>query len=91
MQKVDLTTVENFEPTIFIYDNYPGGIGFSELLFQRHEELLGQAYTRLNSCSCEFGCPSCVGPINEVGRNAKEVAVEILKRLIDDKAQTLLH
>jgi len=91
MQKVDLTTVENFEPTIFIYDNYPGGIGFSELLFQRHEELLGQAFTRLNSCSCEFGCPSCVGPINEVGRNAKEVAVEILKRLIDDKAQILLH
>ena len=42
MQKVDLTTVENFEPTIFIYDNYPGGIGFSESLFQRHEECLAR-------------------------------------------------
>ena len=25
------------EPTIFIYDNYPGGIGFSEPLFEMHE------------------------------------------------------
>lgn len=91
VQKVDLNTVENFEPTIFIYDNYPGGIGFSELLFHRHEDLLVQAFSRLRNCSCEFGCPSCVGPINEVGRNAKEVAMEILKRLMAEKSEVMLH
>ncbi len=28
------------EPRIFIYDNYPGGIGFSEPLFGMHDDLL---------------------------------------------------
>ena len=27
-------------PRIFVYDNYPGGIGFSEPLFRMHHELL---------------------------------------------------
>ena len=28
------------EPNIFIYDNYPGGIGFSRPLFEMHAPLL---------------------------------------------------
>src|SRR5436189_6134811 len=39
------------EPTIFIYDNYPGGIGFSEPLFSMHDALL--ARTR----ELHEGCP----------------------------------
>jgi hypothetical protein len=27
------------EPRIFVYDNYPGGVGFSEPLFRMDEEL----------------------------------------------------
>ena len=31
------------EPRIFIYDNYPGGIGFSEPLFGMHDDCCAHA------------------------------------------------
>ncbi|MCL2059218.1 MAG: DEAD/DEAH box helicase [Oscillospiraceae bacterium] len=52
-------------PTVFIYDNYPGGVGFSEKLYELHDELFDMAARMIESCECEFGCPSCVGPAGE--------------------------
>lgn len=49
-------------PTIFIYDNQPGGIGFSEKLFTFSDELFKSSMKMLNECECLDGCPSCVGP-----------------------------
>ena len=49
-------------PTVFIYDNYPGGVGFSDKLYELHEELFRTAYRLITQCECENGCPSCVGP-----------------------------
>jgi DEAD/DEAH box helicase domain-containing protein len=40
------------------------------------------AVTLLAACPCEAGCPSCVGPIGEVGERGKEVAGRILKELV---------
>ena len=68
-----------FDPTIFIFDAYPGGIGFSDLLYKEHEGLLRSAGKLIGSCPCSHGCPSCVGPILEVGTMAKEVAMAILR------------
>jgi DEAD/DEAH box helicase domain-containing protein len=65
--------------TIFIYDKIPGGIGFSPRLFDLHSEILAAARDLVRSCGCESGCPSCVGPINEVGPGAKANALAILR------------
>jgi DEAD/DEAH box helicase domain-containing protein len=70
------------EPRIFIYDNYPGGIGLSEPLFRMHDELLTRTRGLIAECPCELGCPSCVGPLGDVGPRAKTVALDILGRLI---------
>jgi DEAD/DEAH box helicase domain-containing protein len=70
------------EPRIFIYDNYPGGIGFSEPLFHMHDRLLSDTRELIASCGCDHGCPTCVGPIGESGPLAKEVAMMILDRLL---------
>lgn len=67
-----------FDPTIFLFDAYPGGIGFSELLYQEHEALLKRAHRLIEICPCASGCPSCVGPTLEVGTTAKEGALAIL-------------
>jgi DEAD/DEAH box helicase domain-containing protein len=64
-----------FEPDLFLYDNFPGGIGQSEPLFRMRETLLSKAIGLLEECPCESGCPSCVGPPGEVGDKAKEVAL----------------
>jgi len=70
------------EPNIFIYDNYPGGIGFSRPLFDLHAALLERTYELITGCPCESGCPSCVGPEGNTGPHAKLVAVQILERLV---------
>ena len=67
------------EPRVFIYDNYPGGIGFSEPLFAMHADLLARTRDLIASCECEHGCPTCVGPIGDTGPLAKTVAVRILE------------
>jgi DEAD/DEAH box helicase domain-containing protein len=63
-----------FHPTIFIYDNFPGGIGLSRPLFEIRQDVLDATGKLIRSCSCEDGCPSCVGP----AAMAKEVALAIL-------------
>jgi DEAD/DEAH box helicase domain-containing protein len=68
-------------PTIFIYDNYPGGIGFSEPLFSMHDALLRQTRELIDTCPCQSGCPSCVGPEGATGPLAKAVASRLLAHL----------
>ena len=63
---------------IFIYDNYPGGIGFSQPLFAMHAELLARTRAMIAGCACERGCPTCVGPVGDTGPLAKLVALRIL-------------
>jgi len=70
--------IDAFDPTVFIFDAYPGGIGFSELLFDEHNRTLQAAGNLIRQCGCEHGCPSCVGPNLEVGPLAKETALSIL-------------
>jgi DEAD/DEAH box helicase domain-containing protein len=76
---VPLSASEAYEPRIFIYDNYPGGIGMSEPLFRVHDRLLSQARALIAACPCAHGCPSCTGPVGETGHAAKEVALAILE------------
>ena len=51
-----------FDPTLFLYDAIPGGIGLAPRLFDEREALLRRARTSLLGCGCEHGCPACVGP-----------------------------
>jgi len=71
-----------FEPNLYLYDNYPGGIGFSQPLYALHAELLEKTLALIEQCPCAAGCPSCVGPVGEVGESGKAVAREILVRLV---------
>jgi DEAD/DEAH box helicase domain-containing protein len=67
------------QPRIFVYDNYPGGIGFSEPLSAMHDDLLARTRELIAGCTCEHGCPTCVGPIGNTGPLAKTVALRILE------------
>jgi DEAD/DEAH box helicase domain-containing protein len=71
--------LEPYEPNIFVYDNYPGGIGLSEPLFRLHDRLIAESLTLIENCPCFDGCPSCVGPAGEVGSKGKEVALHLLR------------
>jgi DEAD/DEAH box helicase domain-containing protein len=71
-------------PTIYIYDSYPGGVGFSDKLYELHEELFTTAADMVRHCSCEEGCPSCVGPLNEfTGTGSpKELTLKLMEMIL---------
>ncbi len=69
------------QPAVVLYDAVPAGIGFSEKLFEMHDELIARALELVSECSCADGCPSCVGPGGENGYGGKQEALEILKEL----------
>ncbi len=71
-----------FEPNLYLYDNYPGGIGQSAPLHRLACVLLERTAELLDACPCEVGCPSCVGPSGEVGERGKEAARRMLAALL---------
>jgi DEAD/DEAH box helicase domain-containing protein len=72
---------EFFEPNLYLFDAYPGGIGFSEPLFRAHNLLVRKTRELIQACPCDAGCPSCVGPAGDLAPKAKEAALAILDRL----------
>ena len=68
-------------PSVVIYEMIPAGIGFSQQLFERHDELLAAAREIIEQCICTDGCPSCVGPGGEAGSGGKAETLAILKEL----------
>ncbi|MGA2965676.1 MAG: Zn-binding domain-containing protein, partial [Terriglobales bacterium] len=72
---------EFFEPNLYLYDAYPGGIGFSEPLYRVCQVLLTRTRELIAACPCDNGCPSCVGPAGDKSERSKDVALAILGRL----------
>jgi DEAD/DEAH box helicase domain-containing protein len=69
--------------TIFVYDKVPAGIGFAEKLYRLHDQLLPAAQELILDCPCTTGCPSCVGPEDEIGVGGKRNALRLLKPAIE--------
>ncbi|HFE64401.1 MAG TPA: DEAD/DEAH box helicase [Caldithrix sp.] len=68
-------------PTIYFYDNYPGGVGLSWKIMNDPLPVLEAGLNLVRNCECESGCPSCVGPLLEVGERGKILARSLLKEM----------
>ena len=77
-------------PTIFLYETYPGGVGFSEKLLTHHKALLNAAISLLSNCSCKEGCPSCIGSALEAGQHGKSGALRLAQMAILDNTSTAI-
>ena len=69
-------------PTVYIYENIPGGVGLSEKLFTEHIPLFESCRDHIKNCPCADGCPTCVGPPMEVGPGGKEGALQFLQYML---------
>jgi DEAD/DEAH box helicase domain-containing protein len=78
---------EFFEPNLYLFDAYPGGIGFSEPLYRAHDILMQRTRQLIVACECEAGCPSCVGPAGDLAPRTKEAALAILDRLCNSDGE----
>ncbi len=65
-------------PTIYLYDNCPGGIGLSDRIYEMDDMILREAKNQLLACPCPGGCPSCVGAS---AQGTKQVLLDILNQL----------
>lgn len=54
-------------PTIIVYDNCPGGVGLAAKAYAMQNLLLEKALRIVSDCPCPQGCPSCAGPVGEIG------------------------
>jgi DEAD/DEAH box helicase domain-containing protein len=70
-----------YDPTIFIYDQYPGGVGFGEGLYENHRDFVKLARELIEGCPCERGCPSCVGPADPGKDEIKAAVSQLLGRM----------
>jgi DEAD/DEAH box helicase domain-containing protein len=69
------------QPTLYLYDATPGGVGLTERLYTLTPELIRTSRQAVESCPCTDGCPACVGPAIEVGARGKQVVIELLAAL----------
>jgi DEAD/DEAH box helicase domain-containing protein len=68
---------DTFRPTLFLYDNYPGGVGLSTPLYDLRDQVVARAYELVAGCRCRHGCPACIGPVlatDEQGRHSPKAA-----------------
>ena len=66
-----------FDPTLFLFDAHPGGVGLAERIYERAEELVARAHALIRGCPCPAGCPACVGPA-EAYSSRKRLALAVL-------------
>jgi DEAD/DEAH box helicase domain-containing protein len=78
----DLGMAFSEEPNLYLYDCYPGGVGQSAPLYRMADRLVRLTTELLAGCECEAGCPSCVGPVGEVGERGKEAAMRIAREML---------
>ncbi len=69
-------------PTLILYDNCPGGVGLAAKAYGMQRLLLEKALQIVSDCPCEQGCPSCAGPVGEIGTDGKTTSKLLLKELI---------
>jgi DEAD/DEAH box helicase domain-containing protein len=70
-------------PTLTVYDCVPAGIGLSEQLFHLQRQVWRAAGELVGACTCESGCPACVGPILDPGKNVKQHVLRLVSAALD--------
>ena len=75
-------------PTLVIYERVPAGVGFSQRLYELHDELLVAATELVSDCQCRSGCPACVGPPGDIGPDTKEATRQLLGILTKELSRT---
>jgi DEAD/DEAH box helicase domain-containing protein len=69
--------IGGFDPTVFLFDAHPGGVGLAPRIYDRIAELIERARALIERCPCAESCPACVGPSEDSGLR-KRTALDIL-------------
>jgi DEAD/DEAH box helicase domain-containing protein len=85
----------DFVPTVYLYDNYPGGIGLSTPLYDLRGQVVAGARSLVDACACARGCPACVGPIlaSDESRehSPKAAALAVIELLVESDSGRVIE
>jgi len=72
-------------PTVYLYENVPGGVGIAEKAFDVWQEILMEGKRLADKCPCEEGCPRCIHPPGlKSGHDLrKSLGITLADKLID--------
>lgn len=84
--------------TVFVYERYPHGLGFTEEAFEILADIITAVHDHVLACECADGCPCCVGkplrgytPWNvergEASIPSKRATLRLLRGIIGDGTQ----
>jgi len=65
------------DPTVYLYDAMPGGVGLAPELHKRFGEVLGRGLELIRDCPCPSGCPSCLGPMPSYDARSRAAALAL--------------
>ncbi|NLA27071.1 MAG: DEAD/DEAH box helicase [Firmicutes bacterium] len=71
-------------PTLYLYDSFPGGVGYSKLLYGIYRKICRAAHDAILNCRCSAGCPSCVGVAHKTGIDSKSYARQLLEVVLNE-------
>ena len=69
-------------PTLFIYDNFPGGVGYSQEIYSIYRDIMKAARKVIADCHCTEGCPSCIGPLYHNSDPGKHPTLQLLEVIL---------
>ncbi len=70
------------QPTLYLYDNFPGGVGYSQEIYRIYEDVFRAAKQVIIECPCGDGCPSCIGPGHQGTEAGKQPALQLLEVIL---------
>lgn len=74
--------LDDFEPTVFLYDDMPGGVGLADAIYKRFDAIVARARDLMATCEChDLGCPSCVGAMPTYDGQIRQAAMAVLALL----------
>ncbi len=69
-------------PTLYLYDNFPGGVGYSAILYSEYRKIFKAAGEAITACRCQEGCPSCVGAVGNGYEAQKKPALRLIEAIL---------
>ena len=69
-------------PTLYLYDNFPGGVGYSQEIYRIYRDIMQAVRKVITECHCVEGCPSCIGPVMQEGETGKKPALQLLEVIL---------
>lgn len=78
----------SFEPTVFLYDDVPGGVGLAQEIHKRFEEIAREALALVAGCGCaSSGCPSCMGSMPSYAEELRDVSLRIARMVLAEVSE----